>query len=1150
MRQMNINKGNYEVKSHYKMYKAGKRWVVAGMATVSLLGGLLMLSADASADNVDAVVPASESSVTTQVSAPTDSVVLDHASASVAPASSVSAEVSASSASSVAPVSVSTAASVVSADASLSASQSLASSFVAAADAVKILDSISSDGNSYQGYALANKAPLEIDSANTIATETATTSGAYPTFTDSQVAGKDTTGQAYGSMGDQFDMKGDIANLTGKSITDSAYKSAIANINDANGLTFDSIYSGKMSSALLSIFSSEVVKYEYKSGLTSITSAVRSSLYESVGNSFSGTSHYVYTSYDYSKASYVSVYAGSNAENYFSSSIHTVYTNGQANAGKTASATSLSQATSLANSYANATNALKTGAASLVDGVDNLDNGTDTAPSVWQALTPANAKNEGASITYNKKLDVTSDFTLRGGYAFLPLVVTSVTGKDGKVTQVLTKGTADAGGQAVGVVLSPVEPSDMGTPGIAGSGKLNNNDAIDTMQNAIIAGRDLFVNNPGDVNGLLVHVRSTDSNGYLVGGVLDSLGKVGVADGYAYANSYNLWDGDSKTTYTTTDNKGGTVAPINKLGQQKIDVSSAIGVLKKGVYFNYVWHVKSVDRVSHKVTATITYTEYEDATMTRELSTVSTEVVSDESMSLGLYGANGGNGWTVFGELSYFQGTNKINDVNVSYKFAKSDEDLMDSTSIKAAANEKIQIKKTANETSNDDMILLYDAPKVKGFVIDDSSELSAVSGKGDLTVKYKVDTKGFQNNVTTAKNVAEKIQGEIDDAVAKMNAAPEKDKAVIQIAIDQMQAEINNLQGEDGKSGLIDALTNATSDSTLDDLKTVDAVVGQYNSVQTQMTDITALGDRVSKLVNAVDALLDKEDADANAARDAAKLLGDSAEKSVAKSNKQFSDKVQKAQTDLDTTMADPNSKASDIEHATAVLLADVESESVEHGTDGNVQELLKKVEQAVANGTTDEINEATAKLKIADATVVPANIADDTDVAAAKTAVDKALATSPLDQKQLNESKANYDKAVSKANEALKDAKYAAGTTEENLKHADADTVSKMKKVVDTAVATGTKTDIEKAVANLKVADDTAVVPSTLSDDPALKTAKQAINGAIQDDTFNQSRMVRLLILPRQLLSCKLLMQRLCQQMFQMMMMLRLLRRLLTTH
>lgn len=147
MRQMNINKGNYEVKSHYKMYKAGKRWVVAGMATVSLLGGLLMLSADASADSVDAVVPASESSVTAEVSAPTDSVVLDSASASVAPASSVSAEVSASSASSVAPVSISTSASAVSVAASLSASQSLVSSVVVPADAVKVQDDVDYDGN-------------------------------------------------------------------------------------------------------------------------------------------------------------------------------------------------------------------------------------------------------------------------------------------------------------------------------------------------------------------------------------------------------------------------------------------------------------------------------------------------------------------------------------------------------------------------------------------------------------------------------------------------------------------------------------------------------------------------------------------------------------------------------------------------------------------------------------------------------------------------------------------------------------------------------------------------------------------------------------------------------------------------------------------
>lgn len=143
-------------------------------------------------------------------------------------------------------------------------------------------------------------------------------------------------------------------------------------------------------------------------------------------------------------------------------------------------------------------------------------------------------------------------------------------------------------------------------------------------------------------------------------------------------------------------------------------------------------------------------------------------MTANESMSLGLYGANGGNGWTVFGELSYFQGTNKINDVNVSYKFANSNEDLMSSTKIQAAANEKIQIKKTADQKSDDDMVLLYDVPKVTGFTIDDTSDLYAISGKqglSDLVVKYVVDKRGFQLNVETATKLAGKIKDQITAA-------------------------------------------------------------------------------------------------------------------------------------------------------------------------------------------------------------------------------------------------------------------------------------------------------------------------------------------------------------------------------------------------
>ncbi|WP_288618469.1 KxYKxGKxW signal peptide domain-containing protein, partial [uncultured Weissella sp.] len=159
MRQFNMNKGNFEVKSHYKMYKAGKRWVVAGMATLSLLGGLMMVSGDASADGVDSsVAPVADSQAPAETTnnATTNSVVLS-ASATPAPASSVSAEVSATSessvvssvvvsssvASSVVTESVSSTSSVsvaVSSDASSVVSQSLASSVVVPADAVTVKD--------------------------------------------------------------------------------------------------------------------------------------------------------------------------------------------------------------------------------------------------------------------------------------------------------------------------------------------------------------------------------------------------------------------------------------------------------------------------------------------------------------------------------------------------------------------------------------------------------------------------------------------------------------------------------------------------------------------------------------------------------------------------------------------------------------------------------------------------------------------------------------------------------------------------------------------------------------------------------------------------------------------------------------------------
>lgn len=53
----------------------------------------------------------------------------------------------------------------------------------------------------------------------------------------------------------------------------------------------------------------------------------------------------------------------------------------------------------------------------------------------------------------------------------------------------------------------------MGTTGISATGTLNNNDEITDIKDAVIADRDLYVNNAGDINTYLVHIRQTDATG-------------------------------------------------------------------------------------------------------------------------------------------------------------------------------------------------------------------------------------------------------------------------------------------------------------------------------------------------------------------------------------------------------------------------------------------------------------------------------------------------------------------------------------------------------------------------------------------------------------------------------------------------------------
>ncbi|TGE75702.1 KxYKxGKxW signal peptide domain-containing protein [Weissella confusa] len=389
MRQMNINKGNYEVKSHYKMYKAGKRWVVAGMATVSLLGGLLMLSADASADSVDAVVPASESSVTAEVSAPTDSVVLDSASASVAPASSVSAEVSASSASSVAPVSVSTSVSVVSADASLSASQSLASSVVVPADAVKVQDDVDADGNARKAYALGASTDVNQDVQTPAPAKINMDSLANAVASAAQKAQTPTQSTTVSSLSMQSE--GTVATTT---ITNSAETSASFEYKGSAQVTPQFTHTGDITS-LAGKSADEIASSAYAMNGKKGTDADRSSFIKANSTYESYLTNYFMKSYD----SYIAKAATQTGTDRTTtmSLANSVYTAAKNYFPYTSSYYDAPQSVSNAISYANS-----------AAGQTLIEAGTGDQIE-WRALTPE-ISNEAGTLSYWKQLDTTRNF--------------------------------------------------------------------------------------------------------------------------------------------------------------------------------------------------------------------------------------------------------------------------------------------------------------------------------------------------------------------------------------------------------------------------------------------------------------------------------------------------------------------------------------------------------------------------------------------------------------------------------------------------------------------------------------------------------------------------------------------------------------------
>ena len=1043
-----MNKGNFEVKSHYKMYKAGKRWVVAGMATLSLLGGLMMVPGDASADGVDSsVAPVADSQAPAETTnnATTNSVVLS-ASATPAPASSVSAEVSATSessvvssvvvsssvASSVVTESVSSTSSVsvaVSSDASSVVSQSLASSVVVPADAVTVKDT-----ESEKAYALGTTPDAE-------------------TTPDSAVTAVD------------------------------------------NGI---STYSATPKNATWSVKSNSLVASSHI-----VTSNAQAKSEVTYSGSGQVTPNFKQTG----------DITGSITMN--SSYVDGKYITNQSD---------LSSAIVVANDLAHSFNPIATPSNISKSDID------------WQAIVPQ-ATNEGGTLAYGTKVDTTKAFEVRGGYKVVPIV----NGKLGDITNTETTGNKTnqgggkyGGGQAVGMIMTPTAVEDMGTLKMGTNLKtLNLSDGIEGVSNALIAGRDLYYGRTGDVNPLLVHLRQTNANGALYAetkttvnggnGAKDILGQTvktdGTTVGYAKASdAKNGVDGSSLgiTDYVTNAN-----------GSNKTTLFT--NYLSQGVYFDYIWTPKSVDGklqtieiadangVKHTyIYADLTYSEYSNfaaisGTPSQAdkdkylLSSVTGTVLVQTQMALGLFGGNGGNGQSFFGGISYFQAKNVLNDVSINYQFKNDPTSLVNSNTVTALAGETVQINGGKDSVAETDghYVSSYDAPEIKGLKVDSSKKLQAVAGTDtNLTVIYTVDQGAFDAQVTTAQTAKENVQKSIDKATAALaTAKTQQDKDDITQAITQLTKISNQIDG------IISGLKTATDAGTIAKLDTVDAVTSTLMKLENTAANATDLATSAADLATAVSSFSDKNTSNSATPEDVAHtravLEGQNASNLV---TDDMGTIVQEAKKALDAAVAEKTATTEDIVHKRSVLLADMAADAVAHTDDEEVQRRLVTVADAVKNGTTSEIDEAAAKLKIADSTVVSTDIADDEALNAAKNAVDNALDANPYVQTDADTAKANFDDAVTNATTKLAKAKSDADTVVAAVKNSENDDVKKRVDDVQAIEKSGTKTEIDQAVAKLKVADET-VVAVNLSDDDNVKLAKQAVDDALNAKTYDQS-------------------------------------------
>ncbi|GFH40756.1 lectin-like domain-containing protein [Lactococcus insecticola] len=341
----------------------------------------------------------------------------------------------------------------------------------------------------------------------------------------------------------------------------------------------------------------------------------------------------------------------------------------------------------------------------------------------FTTLTPGTSTSQSGSIAFNQQIDMTNNWTLKFDIDLTKL-------NTGGTGGVLSAQAAQGAGDFVGLILSPVLPSQLST-GATGGGL-----GIQGLANTYSWGIDFW--NNGATNGdSSLGVNPTGGSTGLLGGSNGSNGNQVV--GFRHTDA----SGNLVAANQTTDQQQAITSIQNwPGGTQGTDVTATVGTTTA------TWTSSTNPQINTPAVASYAYNGDGTGTLTVTFSGstyTQTFTLPTTVMSVGL-GAADGSMYSQMGvtitdfELTLATGTTTVNYVDQNGNVIKT------ATTIVANAGDTLGITNVSPNYATDSYS--YTAPTITGYTIKSANDVTVVSdltGTNTMTIVYQADPQTVQ---------------------------------------------------------------------------------------------------------------------------------------------------------------------------------------------------------------------------------------------------------------------------------------------------------------------------------------------------------------------------------------------------------------------